>query len=90
MSSEPSARRRHAVHRAGPEHDRTTRAIGAGVTEVAIFAAASETFSQRNINQTIDESLAVYTEVAREAGTPLRCAAISRPLSGAHTKARCR
>jgi hydroxymethylglutaryl-CoA lyase len=43
------------------------RAIAAGVTEVGIFAAASETFSQRNINQTIDESLAVYAEVAREA-----------------------
>jgi isopropylmalate/homocitrate/citramalate synthase len=43
------------------------RAIAAGVTEVGIFAAASETFSQRNINQTIDESLAMYAEVAREA-----------------------
>jgi hydroxymethylglutaryl-CoA lyase len=43
------------------------RAMAAGVTEVGIFAAASETFSQRNINQTIDESLAVYAEVAREA-----------------------
>ena len=29
----------------------------AGLTEVAIFAAASETFSQRNINQTIEASL---------------------------------
>ena len=33
------------------------RAHAAGVTEVAIFAAASETFSRRNINQSIDESL---------------------------------
>ena len=30
------------------------RAEAAGVTEVAIFAAASETFSKRNINQTIE------------------------------------
>jgi isopropylmalate/homocitrate/citramalate synthase len=39
----------------------------AGLDEVAIFAAASETFSQRNINQTVDQSLAAYAEVAREA-----------------------
>src|SRR4030095_3352251 len=34
------------------------RADAAGIREVAIFAAASETFSQRNINQGIDASLA--------------------------------
>src|SRR5690348_13528988 len=28
-----------------------------GITEVAVFAAASETFSKRNINRSIDESL---------------------------------
>jgi hydroxymethylglutaryl-CoA lyase len=39
------------------------RAEAAGVTEVAIFAAASETFSKKNINQTIDESLATYRAV---------------------------
>lgn len=39
------------------------RALAAGVDEVAVFAAASETFSQRNINQSIDESLARYGEV---------------------------
>ena len=39
------------------------RAEAAGVTEVAIFAAASETFSKKNINQTIDESLATYRSV---------------------------
>jgi hydroxymethylglutaryl-CoA lyase len=44
-----------------------TRAIAAGVTEVAIFAAASETFSQRNINQSIEASLATYAEVCRVA-----------------------
>ncbi|HEX2442647.1 MAG TPA: hydroxymethylglutaryl-CoA lyase [Vicinamibacterales bacterium] len=43
------------------------RAIAAGVAEIAIFAAASETFSRRNINQSIDDSLAVYAEVARRA-----------------------
>ena len=34
------------------------RAIAAGAGEVAVFAAASETFSRRNINQPIDASLA--------------------------------
>ena len=43
------------------------RAIDCGVTEVAVFAAASETFSQKNINQTIDESLATYADVTRTA-----------------------
>lgn len=41
------------------------RALGVGVSEVAIFAAASETFSRRNINQSIDESLANYAAVCR-------------------------
>ena len=39
------------------------RAIAARVSEVAVFAAASETFSARNINQSIDDSLQRYTEV---------------------------
>jgi hydroxymethylglutaryl-CoA lyase len=43
------------------------RAIAARVDEVAIFAAASETFSRKNINQSIDESLKLYAEVARAA-----------------------
>lgn len=51
------------------------RALAAGVTELAIFAAASETFSRRNINQSIDESLAAYKMVcadARAAGVRVR------------------
>lgn len=40
------------------------RAAAAGVSDVAIFAAASETFSRRNINQSIDESFARYRDVA--------------------------
>jgi hydroxymethylglutaryl-CoA lyase len=43
------------------------RAHAAGVTEIAIFAAASETFSRRNINQSIDESLATYRDVCARA-----------------------
>jgi isopropylmalate/homocitrate/citramalate synthase len=40
------------------------RARAAGVGEVAIFAASSETFSLKNINQTIDASLETYRDVA--------------------------
>jgi hydroxymethylglutaryl-CoA lyase len=43
------------------------RAIRAGLTEIAIFAAASETFSRKNINQGIDESLATYKQVCDQA-----------------------
>jgi hydroxymethylglutaryl-CoA lyase len=43
------------------------RALNAGITEIAIFAAASETFSRRNINQTIDRSMTVYREVSSRA-----------------------
>jgi isopropylmalate/homocitrate/citramalate synthase len=49
------------------------RAVAAGVSEIAIFAAASETFSQRNINQSIAESLATYAAVCQSAsGAGLR------------------
>ena len=51
------------------------RATAAGADEVAIFAAASETFSRKNINQSIDESLAAYAGVcadAKAAGLPVR------------------
>ncbi len=43
------------------------RAHEAGVTDVAVFAAASETFSQKNINQTIAGSLDVYRAVCERA-----------------------
>jgi len=43
------------------------RAIQAGITDVAMFAAASEAFSQRNINQSIAQSLDTYRGVARSA-----------------------
>ena len=44
------------------------RAHAAGATEVAIFAAASETFSRKNINQTIEASLITYRSVCARAG----------------------
>ena len=42
-------------------------ALAANVGEVAVFAAASEAFSQRNINCTISESLARFTPVMEAA-----------------------
>ena len=39
------------------------RALQAGVTEIAVFAASTETFSRKNINQSIDESFATYRQV---------------------------
>ena len=39
------------------------RAFSAGLGEVAIFPAASETFSRRNINRGIEKSLAEFREV---------------------------
>jgi hydroxymethylglutaryl-CoA lyase len=43
------------------------RAMAAGVEEIAVFAAATETFSRKNINQSIDESLATYRQVCDRA-----------------------
>jgi isopropylmalate/homocitrate/citramalate synthase len=51
------------------------RAMNAGVTEIAVFAASTETFSRKNINQSIGESLVNYTQVcerARSAGLRVR------------------
>lgn len=50
-------------------------ALDAGAREVAVFAAASESFSQKNINCTIDESLARFApvmEMARAADVRVR------------------
>jgi len=43
------------------------RARAAGATEIAIFAATSDTFSRRNINQSVEDSLRTYGAVATEA-----------------------
>ena len=42
-------------------------AVASGVSEVAVFGAASEEFSRRNINRSVDESIAMFSEVARGA-----------------------
>jgi isopropylmalate/homocitrate/citramalate synthase len=43
------------------------RALVAGAREIALFTAASETFTQRNINMTIEQSLAVFAAVMERA-----------------------
>jgi hydroxymethylglutaryl-CoA lyase len=45
-----------------------SRALAAGVSTIAIFGSATETFAQRNLNRTIDESLAMFAPVVRDAG----------------------
>jgi hydroxymethylglutaryl-CoA lyase len=51
-----------------PNQQGLARAIDAGADAVAIFAAATETFSLKNINKGIDESLALYERVITDAG----------------------
>jgi hydroxymethylglutaryl-CoA lyase len=51
------------------------RALDAGVTDFAIFAAASESFSQRNTNRSIEQSFEDYeavTTAATKAGRRIR------------------
>lgn len=51
------------------------QAHAAGAEEIAIFASATETFSKKNINASIDESLGMFSEVAaraRELGMKIR------------------
>jgi len=65
------------------------RAQHAQVSEVAVFAAASESFSQKNINQSIDASLDIYRAVcarAAELGVRVRgyvSTAFGCPFEGA-------
>jgi hydroxymethylglutaryl-CoA lyase len=50
-----------------PNETGLNRALDAGVSEVAVFGAASEAFSKRNLNRTIDESLEMFVPVVRRA-----------------------
>jgi hydroxymethylglutaryl-CoA lyase len=50
-----------------PNEKGLDRALDAGVTSIAIFTAASETFNERNINMSIDESFLNYAPVAARA-----------------------
>jgi hydroxymethylglutaryl-CoA lyase len=72
-----------------PNVEGLDRAVAARADEVAVFAAASETFSRRNINQGIDASLERYRDVcdrARAASLPVRAyvsTAFGCPFEGA-------
>ncbi|MER7758339.1 hydroxymethylglutaryl-CoA lyase [Streptomyces sp. NPDC097619] len=51
------------------------RAVELGVRRIAVFGSATETFAARNLNRTVDESLAMFEPVvarAREAGMHVR------------------
>ena len=51
------------------------RALSSGAREIAVFASATETFAQRNLNRTVAQSLAMFAPVvarARAAGLPVR------------------
>lgn len=56
--------------------------LKAGASEVAIFGAASELFSKKNINCSVEESLQRFEEVmkaAKEAAVPVRGYNCQRP-----------
>lgn len=48
------------------------RARKAGAGKIAVFTAASETFSRKNTNASIAETLERFRPVVRQAGTPVR------------------
>ncbi|MFJ7210139.1 hydroxymethylglutaryl-CoA lyase [Amycolatopsis sp. NPDC098790] len=58
-----------------PNEKGLNRALDAGVEHIAIFASATETFAQKNLNSTLDEQFAMFEPVvtrAREAGVEVR------------------
>ena len=50
-----------------PNETGLARALEAGADEVAVFASATEAFSQRNLNRTRDEALEMFVPVVRRA-----------------------
>ena len=71
-----------------------TRAREASVDEVAVFPSASETFTRRNLNQSVEEAMAAAEEVCTEAlglGIPVRAylsTSFGCPFEGAVPPAR--
>ncbi|MEU8637921.1 hydroxymethylglutaryl-CoA lyase [Amycolatopsis sp. NPDC048633] len=58
-----------------PNEKGLNRALDAGVEHIAIFASATETFAQKNLNSSLDEQFAMFEPVvtrAREAGLDVR------------------
>jgi len=50
-----------------PNEEGLERALQVGVREISVFTAASETFNQKNINASIDESIERFRPVTRRA-----------------------
>lgn len=51
------------------------RALACGIGEIAVFLSASESHNKKNVNKTVDETLAVFEEIvppAREANVAVR------------------
>jgi hydroxymethylglutaryl-CoA lyase len=51
------------------------RALAAGVTEIAVFASATDSFARRNLNRGVDEQFTMFSPVLRRAaaeGLPVR------------------
>jgi hydroxymethylglutaryl-CoA lyase len=58
-----------------PNEKGLNRALDAGVEHIAIFASATETFAQKNLNSSLDDQFAMFEPVvtrAREAGLDVR------------------
>ncbi len=58
-----------------PNEKGLDRALDAGVEHIAIFASATETFAQKNLNSSLDEQFGMFEPVvtrAREAGLDVR------------------
>ena len=72
------------------------RARAVGVTEIAVFTAASEAFNRKNINASIDESIERFTPVMERAkadGVAVRgyvSTVLGCPVSGRRAGRRCR
>jgi hydroxymethylglutaryl-CoA lyase len=50
-----------------PNEKGLDRALANGVKEIAIFGSATETFARRNLNRTVEESLAMFAPVVERA-----------------------
>ena len=50
-----------------PNMNGLERAVLAGVTDIAVFASATESFAQRNLNRTVNEALAMFAPVVEAA-----------------------
>jgi hydroxymethylglutaryl-CoA lyase len=58
-----------------PNKQGLERALAAGMKEVAVFLSASETHNKKNVNKTIDETLAAFVDViepAKQGGAQVR------------------